>query len=64
MWGPRKSRGFCAIGAVAIELAEGQNLAVERGHQNGVFPNLAAIIDPGKRGREICIELLTPSDSG
>jgi hypothetical protein len=35
------------IGAVAIELADGKNLAVERGHQNGVFPDLAAIIEDG-----------------
>src|SRR5258708_31849902 len=37
-----------AIGAVAIELAERKNLAVERGDQNGVFPNLAAVVDLGK----------------
>src|SRR5260370_5766905 len=37
-----------AIGAVAIELAERKNLAVERGHQNGVFPNLAAVINLGE----------------
>src|SRR5438105_12389975 len=36
-----------AIGAVAIELTESQNLVVERGHQHGVFPNLAAVVDLG-----------------
>src|ERR1700691_4436044 len=36
------------IGAVAIELAEGKNLAVERGHQNGVFPDFAAVADLGE----------------
>jgi hypothetical protein len=36
------------IGAIAMKLADGKNLAVERGHQNGVFPDLAAVIDLGK----------------
>src|SRR5258708_19080976 len=40
--------GVLTIGTVAIELADGKNLAVERGHQNGVFPDLAAVIDLGK----------------
>src|SRR5262245_51687588 len=30
--------GIFAISAIAIELAESKNLAVERGHQNDVFP--------------------------
>src|SRR5215470_14180074 len=37
--------GILAISAVAIELAESKNLAVERGHQNDVFPNLAAVLN-------------------
>src|SRR6516225_1623310 len=37
-----------AIGAIAIELTERQYLAVERGHQHGVFPDLAAVVDLGK----------------
>src|SRR6516165_5766477 len=37
-----------AIGAVAIELTDSQNLAVQRGHQHGVFPNLAPVIDRGE----------------
>src|SRR5262249_13655147 len=40
--------GVLAISAVAIELAESKNLAVKRGHQNDVFPNLAAVVDLGK----------------
>jgi hypothetical protein len=27
---------------------DGKNLAIERGHQNGVFPDLAAVVDLGK----------------
>jgi hypothetical protein len=46
-----------AIGAIAIELAEGQNLAVERGHQNGIFPNLAAVVDRGKAKPQLAVAI-------
>ena len=37
-----------AIGAIAIELTERQYLAVERGDENGIFKDLAALVDLGK----------------
>src|SRR5579864_185340 len=43
------------IGAVAIELAQRQYFDLERGHQNGVFPNLAAVVDLGKAEPQLAI---------
>src|ERR1700730_10479911 len=37
-----------AVCPIAIQLTEGQDLAVERGHQRGVFPDLPIRPDPGK----------------
>src|SRR5262252_8860497 len=46
-----------AIGAVAIELTESQNLVVERGHQHGVFPDLAAVVDHCKAEAQLAIDI-------
>jgi len=37
-----------AVCPIAIQLTEGQDLAVERGHQRGVFPDLPIRPDLGK----------------
>src|SRR6187399_3007093 len=40
--------GVLAVCPIAIQLTERQDLAVERGHQRGVFPDLAIRPDLGK----------------
>ena len=35
------------IGAIAVELANSENLTAQRRDQNGVLPNLATIVDLG-----------------
>src|SRR5215475_11221030 len=37
-----------AVGTIAIKLTDRKDLAIERGDENGVFPDLIAIIDRGK----------------
>jgi hypothetical protein len=50
-FGARGSHGLqfvetiLAVAAIAIKLAERQNLAVERGDENRIFRDLAALVD-------------------
>src|SRR5437763_7673299 len=45
-----------AVGPIAIQLTERQDLAVERGHQRGVFPDLPIRPDLGKAEPRLRIE--------
>src|SRR3974377_175621 len=47
-----------AIGAIAIELTERQYLAIERRDENGIFKDLARLVDLGKAER---VPRLTPT---
>src|ERR1700756_3850860 len=44
-----------AISTIAIELAERQNLTVERGDENRIFPDLAALINLGKAEPQLAV---------
>jgi hypothetical protein len=47
-----------AIGAIALELANSENLAAQRRDQNGVFPNLPAIVDLGKAKPQLALSIM------
>ena len=56
--GETEAGPFFTVSSIPIQLPEGQDFAIERGDQGGVFPNRFVGADPGKRQprlRGVCL---------